>query len=59
MNIKIGTATLLHVLAVAGQVLNLVSGVVPVKWQPVAAGVLALIQMGVGKLQHASPPPAK
>lgn len=59
MNIKVSTATLLHALLIAGQVLNLVSGVVPQKYQVFVSAGLAAIQMAVGRLQHNSPPPVK
>jgi hypothetical protein len=59
MQIKVTTANVLHTLMILGQVLNFASGAVPTKWQPVVAGVLALVQMGIGRLQHQSPPPVK
>lgn len=56
--IKVSTATWIHVLLVLAQILNLISGQVPEKYQVFVAAGLALIQLVVGKLQHNSPPPS-
>jgi hypothetical protein len=57
MTIKLSTANVLHALMVLLQVLNLVSGAVPPKYQPFVAAGIAGIQMLIGKLQHNSMPP--
>lgn len=57
MTIKVSTASWLHILAIVGQVLNGISGLVPQKYQVFVSAALAAIQMVVGKLQHNSPPP--
>lgn len=54
---KLSTANIIHALAVAGQVLNSVSGIVPPKYQPIIAGLLAAGQLIVGKLQQNTPVP--
>jgi len=58
MKIKLNVANIIHALAVAGQVLNAVSGIVPAKYQPIIAGLLAAGQLIVGKLQQNTPVPA-
>lgn len=58
MTIKLSHANILHALMVAGQVLNLVSGAVPQKYQVFVAAALAGIQLLVGKLQQNTPVPA-
>lgn len=55
MTIKFTAANALHALAIVGQVLNRVSGAVPIKYQPFVAAALAGIQLLVGKLQQNTP----
>jgi hypothetical protein len=55
VTIKLSAANFVHALSVIGQVLNTVSGVVPIKYQPFVAAALAGIQLLVGKLQQNTP----
>jgi hypothetical protein len=59
MTIKLSSANILHALAILGQVLNSVGGIVPAKYQPFVAAALAGIQLLTGKLQQNTPVPAK
>lgn len=59
MKLSLSVASVLHVLFVAGQVLNIASGYVPAHYQFIVAGVLAIGQAVVGILQHFSPAPGK
>ena len=45
----------LHVLGVAVQFFNLYGNLVPVKYQPVVAGLVAAAQGGLALSQHSSP----
>lgn len=57
MQISSAAANTIHFLALVAQVLNAASGVIPPKYQPIVGGVVAAIQLVVGRLQHVSPPP--
>jgi len=59
MTIKLSAANFVHALSLLGQVLNTVSGIVPVKYQPFVAAALAGIQLLTGKLQQNTPVVAK
>lgn len=54
MKISLKVASVLHVLFIAGQILNGASHYVPQKYQFVVAGSLAIGQGVVGILQHFS-----
>ena len=58
MKISSTTANVVHILSVLLQVLNLVSGIVPPKYQPYVGAAIAAGQYYMGHLQHNSVPPS-
>ena len=57
MTIKLHHANFIHALALVGQILNAVSGIVPQKYQVFVSAGIAAVQLGVGKLQQNTPVP--